>query len=1236
MKKAVLILTVLLLVVSLALPAYAQEVVQDDLVISLTADKTEYASNEPVTLTLTVTNRGMEPVRELDLELLIPQGYKLAGEAAALPTVLEAEETATLTLVYQPEVTEPEATEPEVTEPEVTEAEVTEPEVTEPEVTEPEVTEPEVTEPEVTEPEVTEPEATEPEVTEPETEDAPQEEPIPETGDIAIVILLALALAGSAVLIFGGKPMAKRLLCVVLCLSMVGGVVLPARAIEAEKKEAQITLKVTVNGQELDFTAVITYLPDSVYADPDGDGVANYIEELAGSDPNNADTDGDGLSDYDELMYTDTNPTLTDSDGNGVADGDEDADGDGLINLRELELGTALNKVDTDSDGIADGEEVELGTDPLNEDSDGDGVADGQELELGTNPAASEQSFSVTEGNGMASVSLELEGQQVGTLSVKPVENEVLFPETIPGYMGQAYNFTVDGSFDTADISFSFDAAALGENAQPVIYYFNEVTQTLEALETTVENGVATATVEHFSTYILLDRALYDESFTWEDTWDISGSSSSAAVVLVIDDSASMGYMGDNNDPNNERLTVSQNLIDQLPDGSQIGVVSFATKINVLTSSLTTNKTTAKNKLTTSNFTSSGSKTNMYAAINEAMGLLDSVGSDVMKTIIVVTDGYAHDYSSLHSSTVSTAVNNGVKIMTVGLGGEAAYATYLKPLAENTGGTYQLAADATELTEIFRDLNKDIDLNLDTDGDGIPDFYEDNMVAFNGMPLQMDKYKKDTDGDGLTDSQEVEVELVESSDGTQVYVKGVMYSSPMLPDTDFDGTNDASDGSPLSGEMSGVLSTAYATSDVDCEMDYRWFFDSNEVYNPAMSKVSILFASELYEGSTLELSDTSGENYTAGTSITEVMKYMGLKNVSDISLDTIYSDKHLSEVAIGYRTVTYNGVTRNVVAVAVRGTNGTIEEWSSNCDIGDITKDTSSDDWVNTQNHKGFDMAAKRIEKLIASYVSNQGLKASQTVYWVTGHSRGAAIANIIGADFEDAGKTAYTITFAAPNNTLASNAASYRTIFNVINEDDFVPCLPMEAWGYTVYGRSTSTLSIREDFEKEWENTTGIFDYNSDASGMEDCVAKIAAILPDGCDPRVESFRYTCSCHGDGSDDTITITNKGMSESSREGAIAKIPACAQEVCIITRYEGGAISGWDFDVCQTPAYLMQLLAAYMGGEIGEYRFAVELNIADRYEKAKTAIVSAGLSGIAHPHYFESYYVLSNHVTAEDF
>jgi Tol biopolymer transport system component len=109
--------------------------------------------------------------------------------------------------------------------------------------------------------------------------------------------------------------------------------------------------------------------------DADGDGLTNAREIELGTDPTKADTDGDGLSDGDEVNKFGTHPVNPDSDGDGLSDGEE-----------VIRRGTNPLNPDTDQDGLTDGNEVQLNTDPRNTDTDQDGLTDGQEVQLKTDP----------------------------------------------------------------------------------------------------------------------------------------------------------------------------------------------------------------------------------------------------------------------------------------------------------------------------------------------------------------------------------------------------------------------------------------------------------------------------------------------------------------------------------------------------------------------------------------------------------------------------------------------------------------------------------------------------------------------------------------------------------------------------------------------------------------------------------------------------------------------------------
>ena len=457
---------------------------------------------------------------------------------------------------------------------------------------------------------------------------------------------------------------------------------------------------------------------------------------------------------------------------------------------------------DADSDGLSNRDEIDHSTDPFNPDTDGDSASDGKEVQIGFDPLTYNSSFGVVTppvvDNGdepdtvIPTIEVELSGDQVDSLVV---ERDDFFDQNTLGYLGDAYNYDVEGEIESATIGFEFDETKLAPGALPTIYEYNREKGIMTPLATTVENGKATAEVDDFSTFVLLDRKIYEEELTWVDTWGIEGGSySSVEIVFVIDDSGSMSW----NDGSNKRLSVACDLINKLPEGSKIGIVNFTSSYTIYTNALMNDKQTAKNYLTTSYFRSYGG-TSMFRAMNASYSLFSEKqeGDGVMRIMVVLSDGETDDTGS-KTSAINNANSAGVSVYTVGLGSSTSYFNnYMKPVSDATGGKFYLASNASGLADIFTDIGDKIDLTTDSDTDGLLDYYEDNMVIFSGVQYYADKTKADTDGDGLIDGEEIKTVVVLSVDGTKMTVLGKVYSDPSLIDTDGDGINDKEDSKPL-------------------------------------------------------------------------------------------------------------------------------------------------------------------------------------------------------------------------------------------------------------------------------------------------------------------------------------------------------------------------------------------------------------------------------------------------------
>lgn len=165
---------------------------------------------------------------------------------------------------------------------------------------------------------------------------------------------------------------------------------------------------------------------------------------------------------------------------------------------------------------------------------------------------------------------------------------------------------------------------------------------------------------------------------------------------------------------------------------------------------------------------------------------------------------------------------------------------------------------------------------------------------------------------------------------------------------------------------------------------------------------------------------------------------------------------HTCAYTIGVRNVQINGGTRPLILCVVRGTNA--GEWYSNFDFAPSHSGETS-------FAENFLFAANDVFLTLTNVIDVY----DSPIVLVTGHSRGAACANLLGVllnaryDSDDI----YVYTFATPN-TLREHLDDCDNIFNVINPCDLVTMMPLGDWGYMRAGHDVTISGDTELAEKE------------------------------------------------------------------------------------------------------------------------------------------------------------------------
>lgn len=220
---------------------------------------------------------------------------------------------------------------------------------------------------------------------------------------------------------------------------------------------------------------------------------------------------------------------------------------------------------------------------------------------------------------------------------------------------------------------------------------------------------------------------------------------------------------------------------------------------------------------------------------------------------------------------------------------------------------------------------------------------------------------------------------------------------------------------------------------IEVSWDDAWFTSDETSYNHDLAIAAMALSGAAYLG---------GQN----TGVRAALKALGFENIRSYNYAPVLKTAaSVTAYTFAVKEIPVSGGTAYLTAIVIRGT-GEYMEWAGNLNMGSGV------------DHEGF---AKARDELLASldqYLTDLNLTEGERRSMrclVTGHSRGAAVANLTAARLTDdeALGAVYAYTFASPAVSFKAKSAGYGNIFNIISDEDLVTQVPLSAWGCGRYG---------------------------------------------------------------------------------------------------------------------------------------------------------------------------------------
>ncbi|MGN0154261.1 MAG: leucine-rich repeat protein [Lachnospiraceae bacterium] len=283
----------------------------------------------------------------------------------------------------------------------------------------------------------------------------------------------------------------------------------------------------------------------------------------------------------------------------------------------------------------------------------------------------------------------------------------------------------------------------------------------------------------------------------------------------------------------------------------------------------------------------------------------------------------------------------------------------------------------------------------------------------------------------------------------------------------------------VSGNQSVDPVDSFETKSIKCQyvddksaretvFDYNdgLFLNDATTFSPDVAKVSAVLAAAAYKPEMI--TDIFSKDKLD-------FELVGDKTYNYDDRDGNINDMDYVAYSFARKEIEYDGQKYALYCIPVRGTPGSIE-WFSNFKLG------QRDDGY----HQGFYLAADEIISNIEAVVTandennENGIPKERRIIWIMGHSRGAAVSNLVAGRLSTEQNSVATAehifcyTYACP--AVGKNVdTTLDNIYNFNNPGDDVTTLPFEEWGYKRFGHTESLdLSQYDNFCQQYKSISG------------------------------------------------------------------------------------------------------------------------------------------------------------------